>query len=351
MINLPTMKTPSLYSHQLRALPKVDLHRHLDCSMRWSTMVELAPTVGLELPINFHNQREFLLVTEQMKDLRAVLNKFLRAQKILSSEQILTRLAYEACEDAFNDGIRILELRYAPTFIAEGHPTLSFEKIHAAFLKGLELARQKFPMAVGLLCIVQRIKSAEEARQVCDFAIANKKTFLGLDLADNEEGFDPKKFSKLFQEARNAGLRLTVHSGEANSPISAQWVKDSIEILGAERIGHGIQIIRDASILKFVRDRKIPLEVCPISNWLTQAFKTHEEHPIRALIDAGVLVTINSDDPGIFGTQLSDDYEVLHRVHGFQIEDFDKANDIAAAVSFLSLEEKQKFWPRKIAHG
>lgn len=348
MINLCSMKLPALYSDQLRAIPKVDLHRHLDCSMRWSTMVELCSVVGLELPKNYHEQREYLLVTDQMKDLGAVLNKFLRAQQLLNSEEILTRLAYEACEDAFNDGVRILELRYAPTFIAEGHPNLTFEKIHAAFLKGIALAQKKFPMAVGLICIIQRIKSLEEAQKVCGFAVDHKETFLGLDLADNEEGFDPKKFASLFHHATKAGLRLTVHSGEANAPTSAQWVRDSIEILGAERIGHGIQIIRDPEVMKFVIDKKIPLEVCPISNWLTQAFRTHEEHPIRKLMAAGVLVTINSDDPGIFGTQLSDDYEVLHRVHGFNVVDFEKVNDVAAAVSFISKEQKQKHWPRSI---
>lgn len=311
-------------------------------------MVELAPHVGLELPKTFEAQRDFLLVTGQMKDLGAVLNKFLRAQKLLHSEEVLTRLAFEACEDAYNDGVRILELRYAPSFIADGHQSLNFEKIHSAFLKGLQRARQKFPMAVGLICIMQRIKAFAEANRVCDFAIDHKDSFLAIDLADNEEGFDPKAFAPLFEKARKAGLRITVHSGEANMPQAAQWVKDSIEILGAERIGHGIQIYKDPQVLEFVRAKGIPLEVCPISNWLTQAFKTHEEHVIRGLIDAGIKVTINSDDPGIFATQLSDDYEVLQRAHGFGIDDFTKANDIAAAVSFIDPQEKQKYWPRKI---
>ncbi|MBC7370308.1 MAG: adenosine deaminase, partial [Bdellovibrionaceae bacterium] len=204
------------------------------------------------------------------------------------------------------------------------------------------------PIAVGLICILQRIKPFAEAEKVCDFAIENKDSFIGIDLADNEEGFDPKIFAPLFLKARKAGLRITVHSGESNNSTSAQWVKDSIEVLGAERIGHGIQIINNPEILNFVRDKKIPLEVCPISNWLTQAFKTHQEHPIRKLISAGIKVTINSDDPGIFATQLSDDYAVLHQVHKFQIEDFDRANDIAARASFVSDAEKQKFWPRSI---
>lgn len=311
-------------------------------------MVELAPHVGLDLPKDYAAKRDFLLVTGQMKDLGAVLNKFLRAQKILHSEEVLTRLAYEACEDAYNDGVRILELRYAPGFIADGHSALTYEKIHRAFHKGIELAKKNFPMAVGLICIVQRIKPLAEAEAVCNFAIEHKDSFLALDLADNEEGFDPKPFAPLFAKARNAGLRITIHSGEANDPVAAQWVKDSVEILGAERIGHGIQIVKDKSILNYIREKRIPLEVCPISNWLTQAFKTYEEHPIRELINAGVQVTINSDDPGIFATQLSDDYEVLHRVHGFTVPEFDKANDIAAAVSFIDAAEKQKHWPRKI---
>lgn len=311
-------------------------------------MVELASEVGLPLPSTFQAQRDFLLVTSPMKDLGAVLSKFLYAQKLLHSEEVLTRLAFEACEDAYNDGVRILEARYAPSFIADGHGSLSYEKIHRALLKGVAMAQKKFPMAVGLICIMQRIKPFAEAEKVCRFATDHRDSFIGLDLADNEEGFDPKQFAPLFEQARKAGLRITVHSGEANTPQAAQWVKDSIDILGAERIGHGIQIIKDKQILDYVRDKGVPLEVCPISNWLTQAFKTYEAHPIRDLMKAGIKVTINSDDPGIFATQLSDDYEVLHRVHGFTLEDFERANDIAAASSFIDLKEKQKYWPRSI---
>ncbi|MNJ92827.1 Aminodeoxyfutalosine deaminase [compost metagenome] len=332
-----------LFSHEIRALPKVELHRHLDCSVRWSTILELAPQVGIELAPTLQGQRDQFLIPGPMKDLASVLNRFLNTQKVLASEEILTRVAFEACEDAFNDGIRLLELRYAPTFIADGHNSLSYEKIHQALFKGIEIAKKKFSMAVGLICIIQRIKPYEVAAQVTDFAIDHKDTFIALDLADNETGFDPKTFAPLFQKAKKAGLHITVHSGETPTPESAQWVKDSIQILGAERIGHGIQIINDQNILNFVRDHKIPLEVCPISNYLTQSFATYEEHPIRELIASGILVTINSDDPGVFATTLSDDYEVLHRVHGFEREDFKKCNQVAFEKSFLSASEKAPF--------
>lgn len=330
-----------LYSHNIRDLIKIDLHRHLDCSVRWSTLIELAPQVGIPLASTVQGQKDQFLITGPMVDLGSVLNKFLNAQKVLASEEILTRIAFEACEDAFNDGIRVLELRYAPTFIADGHPNLNYEKIHRSLVQGVAMAKKKYPMAVGLICIVQRIKSFSIAETVVDFAIDNKDTFIALDLADNEDGFDPKVFAPLFQKAKKAGLHVTVHSGE--TPNSAPWVKDSIEILGAERIGHGIQIINDVNVLNYVRDQKIPLEICPISNYLTQSFKTYEEHPIKKLINAGVLVTVNSDDPGVFATALSDDYEVLHRVHDFTKADFRRCNQIAFAASFIPQNEKDIF--------
>lgn len=333
---------------ELRGLPKVELHRHLDCSMRWSTLLEIAPQVGIQLPQDAEACRDQFLVTAPMRDLDSVLKKFLNAQKVLASEEILTRLAYEACEDAFNDGVRILELRYAPTFIADGHSHLTFEKIHRALHRGIELAKKRWALAAGLICIIQRTRPVREAESVCDFAIDHKGSFLALDLADNEDGFDPKPFAPFFHKAKKAGLRITIHSGEAPHPQSHQWVRDSIEILGAERIGHGIQIIHDPATVAFVRDRQIPLEVCPHSNWLTQAFPTYEAHPLRHLWDAGVLCTLNADDPGVFGATLTDDYLIAHRYHGFTRAEFQRANDIAAAVSFLPLEERRRVWPHPL---
>lgn len=332
-----------IYSHNIRDILKVELHRHLDCSVRWSTLTELAPQVGIPLAPTSQGQKDQFLITSPMKDLGAVLNKFLNAQKVLASEEILTRIAFEACEDAYNDGVRLLEFRYAPTFIADGHANLTFEKIHKSLHKGIEMAKKKYHMAIGLICIVQRIKPYDIAEKVVDFAIDHKDSFIALDLADNEENFDPKAFAPLFQKAKKAGLHITIHSGEAPHPPAAQWVKDSIEILGAERIGHGIQIVHDPKVMEFVRNKRIPLEVCPISNYLTQSFKTYEEHPIKKLIREGVLVTINSDDPGVFATTLSDDYEVLHRAHGFTIPDFHRCNQIAFDASFIPESEKNRF--------
>ncbi len=338
--------TTTLSIQQLRSLPKVDLHRHLDCSMRWSTLLEIATTLKLDFPQNPQKQQAFFLVTEPMTNLEAVLNKFLIAQKVLASEEILERLAFEVCEDAFNDGVRILELRYAPTFIADGHPQLSFEKIHQAFLRGIERAKKQMPIAVGLLCILQRILPNQKLDAVTKFAIENKATFLGMDLADNEEDSEPKRFAPYFEAARKAGLRTTIHTGEAPNKNAGQWILDAINILGAERIGHGVQAINFPEVMKVLIEKDIPLEVCPYSNYLTQAFKTYESHPLKRLIDAGVPVTLNPDDPGMFAATLSDDYMIAHQYQNLSFIDFYKCNETAYKHSFISEAEKSRVWSR-----
>lgn len=325
---------------ELRSLPKIDLHRHLDCSMRWSTLLEIATTLKIEIPKNSAQQRSHFLVTEPMKDLNAVLSKFLIAQKVLASEEILERLAFEACEDAFNDGIRICEMRYAPTFIADGHTSLTYEKIHQAFVRGLNRAKKQMPIATGLICILQRILPLEKVSSVTDFAIENKDTFLALDLADNEMGSEPRKFAKDFERAKKAGLHITVHSGETPDKEAGQWIKDSIQILGAERIGHGIQAINHKDVMQLLIEKDIPLEVCPYSNYLTQAFASYETHPLRKLYDAGVPVTLNSDDPGMFASLLTDDYVIAQEYQGFGIKEFTRCNEIAFNKSFIPLAEK-----------
>ncbi len=329
---------------QLRLLPKIDLHRHLDCSMRWSTLLEIANTLKLDFPKDPRLQSQHFLVTEPMVNLEAVLNKFLIAQKVLASEEILERLAFEACEDAFNDGVRIMEMRYAPTFISDGHPGLSFEKIHQAFVKGLARAEAKMPIATGLICILQRILPLDKVDRVTKFAIENKSSFLALDLADNEEGFEPKHFAPYFEAGRKAGLRTTIHSGEAPNPNAGQWIKDSIEILGAERIGHGIQCINYPEIIKMLVEKNIALEVCPYSNYLTQAFSTYENHPLKKLFDLKIPVTLNSDDPGMFASTLTDDYYLASQYQNFNLAEFSQCNSTAYRFSFISEEKKARAW-------
>lgn len=304
--------------------------------------MEIAKDLKMDLGLHPAQARGNFLVTDPMVNLDAVLKKFLNTQKILASEEILERLAFEVCEDAFNENILLLELRFAPTFILDGHSHLSSEKIVSAFQKGLGRAENRFGISTGLIGILQRIKPVKESLTVMDFFCDMKSEFIGVDLADNEEGFDPLPFAPLFQKAKAQGLRVTIHSGETPHPQAGKWIQDSIQHLGAERIGHGVQCIRFPPIMDLLRKQKIPLEVCPLSNQLTQAFATPSEHPLKKLFDAEILVTLGSDDPGVFASSLTDDYEIAQRVHGFTTEHFKKINQTAFHHSFIPQEKKKK---------
>lgn len=330
---------------QIKMIPKVELHRHLELSLRPSTIKELAPQFGIFLKKESDFAERFL-IEKPLSDLGSVLNKFLDTQLLLATEDILERITYEACEDAFkNENIRLLELRYAPTFITYRHDNLSFEKIHQAIVKGVERAEKDFPIAVGLICIIQRILSVKDAERVTDFAIDNKDTFVGLDLADNEVGFDSKPFSPFFMRAKKSGLHITVHSGEANVPNAPRYVKEAIEHLGAERIGHGVQVYRNPEMIKYLIDNKIPLELCLTSNYLTQAVAGEiGNHPFRQLMEAGVLTTINTDDPGIFNCDMNSEYALFNKLFQFNEKEFKYCNQIAADNSFIPTQKKKSTW-------
>lgn len=327
---------------------KAELHRHLELCLRPDTIWELAPRFGIQLK----SQREFqdrFMILEPMKDLGAVLNKFLDTQKLLASPEILERISFEVCEDAYkNENIRILELRYAPTFIEMGHQ-MSYDQIHQAILRGIARAESTYPIAVGLVCIIQRILPVKDSKKVFDFVMANKDTFVGMDLADNEEGFDSKPFAPHFLAAKKAGIGITVHSGEAPHPKAPKWVMDAVEVLGAERIGHGVQIYRDENVMQIIRDREIVLELCPTSNMLTNAVPNLKDHPLKQFFDFGIKVTVNTDDPGIFNTNLNREYRIAHEIIGMSHEDLEACAQTAAERSFIPLAKRKKVWPKPLA--
>jgi adenosine deaminase len=223
---------------------------------------------------------------------------------------------------------------------------LSFERIHAAIVRGLERGAHA-ELAVGLIGIVQKTLSLKDAARTIDFIVENADTFVALDFADKDT-HDLRSYAPLVDKARGAGLHLTTHAGEDPGPGSPNEVREAIEVLQAERIGHGIHIIHDDDVMALVRANDVALEVCPTSNWLTSAVPTTADHPIRRLMEEEIAVTINSDDPGLFGIDLCHEYEILHREHAYTVEEFDHCNDNAAAHSFLPLKERQRVWPRTI---
>ncbi len=331
----------NLESSRWASLKKTELHRHLDCSIRPQTLRELLTQAGENVPKSASDFAAKYLVKEPMRDLGAVLGKFLAAQKALSSESVLERVTRECIEDAAKEGIDLLELRYAPTFIQDGHESLKFESIHRGILKGIENSKH-LPVKVGLIAIIQRIKPVSVASSVMDFVLEHRDTFIGVDLADNEDGFDARPFEPIFARAKKNGLHITIHAGEAPIVTAAENVMVAIDRLGAERIGHGIQIANpeipnSEKVLKEVARRGVLLEICPTSNVLTNAVKSIGEHPLRRLRDAGVKVSINTDDPGVFDFNLTHEYDAVADHLGMTALDFEALNVDARRASFIKV--------------
>jgi adenosine deaminase len=331
----------------VKALPKVELHCHLEGVFRPDTVREVGKTLGINVPADDASFRREWLITEPMTNLAVALDKFRNVQSIWGSEEVIERLTYEACEYGRAQGIRIFELRYSPDFIAEGHPKLTFEKIHRAIVRGVARARHP-DMAVGLLGIIRKIMTDAQAASTTDFIIENRESFVGIDLADKDIGFELRRFAAHMYRARKAGLRFTTHCGEDNVPEAPLHVRMAIEDLGAERIGHGIFAARDPKVLELARRRRVLFELSPTSNWLTSSVPAIKDHPIRKFMDAGVHVSINSDDPSLFGIDLNHEYRVLERDLKFTQAEFDRLNDLAAAHSFVAEADKKRAWPRAI---
>lgn len=317
-------------------LPKIELHCHLEACFRPQTVMEVGRTLGLDIPGDPVVFRRDWLLTRPLPSLEVALARFVDIQRIWCSEEVIERMTFEACEDAVAQGIRVMEFRYAPDFIAAGKPHLNREKIHGAILRGVRRAGD-LDLAVGLIGIVQKTLPLAAAAETVDFIIECAETFVGLDFADKDTR-PLRDYAPMVEKARAAGLHLTVHAGEEPGPEAPRQVREAIEILAAERIGHGIHIIGDPETVRFVRERNVALEVCPTSNWLCNSVPSTRAHPIRRLMEAGLAVTINSDDPSLFGIDLRHEYDVLAREHAFTAEEFRLCNAHALAHSFLPPE-------------
>ncbi|MBU6376517.1 MAG: adenosine deaminase [Bdellovibrionales bacterium] len=318
----------------MNTLFQTELHRHLDVSLRPSTLLELAQKKGIESSsTSLQSFLNKLLIRKPMRDLAEVLASFQICQKVLDRPEVLERVAREVCEDIYAEGTRRVELRYSPSFVNEFHPELSWKDILSAFESGIREASQKLPgFKAGLICIISRDYGPEGAEKTVDFFLENRTRFVGLDLAGNEQEFPGSLFRRAFQRAKKQGAKITIHAGESAGP-DAIWY--AIEELGAQRIGHGVSAVQDPQLLQTLRDRQICLEMCPTSNWLTQVVPSLEAHPLPQVLRAGIPVCINTDDPTLFATTLPSETRVCIEKMGLSSSEVTLTQAHAQAASFL----------------
>jgi adenosine deaminase len=330
----------------LRALPKVELHRHLDGSIRLGTMLDIARRHGLDLGARSPAElAERATITAPLADLAAVLARFALLQRTLCSFEAVSRVAFENVEDAWRDGVVAAELRFAPAFIAAGK-SFGCDEIVAAAVDGARRGAEKFPVEVALIGILPRGSTLEEngraTRALLDCRASGgpgAALIRGFDLANQEAAYDPLPLVPLVEEARQAGLGITIHSGENTGPA---YVRRTLELFRPQRIGHGIKAWGDPELVALLAERDVLLEVCPTSNWLTRSVPSLEEHPLPFLLRAGVPVSLNSDDPHLMAIDLVHEYEVCARLYGFGLDEFAAMNRAALAHSFLDDAAKRR---------
>jgi len=332
--------------NELRVLPKVELHRHLDGSVRFDTLVELAREHGLDFGVATDEQLwSRAKIVSPMQSLDQVLRGFEVTQRVLCSYEAIRRVALENVEDCWKDGVVLAELRFAPSFIAEGKG-LALDGIIEAVLEGVADATDRYPVRVGLIGIIPRNLDLSVNREATEELIRARASrsrgafrLCGFDLAAQERGTVPEAFAPLIEQAREAELGITVHTGE---DTSAEHIRRALELYDPDRIGHGIRAWGDDDLVRQLADQEILLEISPTSNWITQAVPSLEEHPLPMLYRAGVPVSINSDDPHLFDIDLVHEYELCQRLYGFDASDFLATNRAAARASFL--DEASRRW-------
>ena len=322
------------------SLPKVDLHRHLEGSLRLRTMLEIARTQGITVPINTGSLGNLVQVQKnEPATFQNFLSKFSTLRQFYRSPEVIARVTREAVEDAFRDNIRYLELRFTPVALSRA-ARFHLGDVMDWVCESAQKAGLEFGLRVGLIASVNRHESVELAGQVARLADARRERGLvGLDLAGNEAEFPAGPFAGVFRDAQQSGLKLTIHAGEWGGVAN---VRDAFEIFNADRIGHGVRVVEDKSVMALARERGAAFEVCVTSNYQTGVTPASTEHPLMEMVQAGINVTICSDDPSISQITLTDEY---HRV----CEDMDLSQSklkerilAAAKAAFLPDQERQK---------
>lgn len=315
-----------------------ELHRHLDVSVRLSTLLSLAQDLGhWPKSTTLEEFRKKVVLTQPLASLDEVIETFDLFPKVMDREEIIERIAFEVAEDCWREGTQAVELRYSPSFITRVSG-LAWAPVLFALERGLARAMQAYPgLQAGLICIATREFGMDLVERTIEFFLDYQSHFIALDLAGSEQGHPCKQYENAFREPIRRGAAITVHAGEATGPENI-W--EAIEYLGAQRIGHGIACVQDPALMRKLAERRICLEICPTSNWLTGAVPSLAKHPLPQILRAGVPVSVNTDDPAVFGVTLPLELENCRKYMGLSEDEITACLRHAESSSFLLHKSK-----------
>lgn len=315
------MKLETLSRDEILALPKIDLHVHLDGSLRLSTILDLARQDGIELPADDEaGLAEAMRVGKRCASLEQYLEAFDITLRVLQGDGKLRRAAFELVEDAHAENIRYMEVRFSPILHTRGG--LPLELVLDAVLDGLAEGRRTYGVETGVIICGIRNMPPELSYRLAQLAVSYKNEgVVGFDLAGAEYNYPPKDHLKAFYLVTNNNLNITLHAGEA---AGAESIKQAVHYSKAHRIGHGTRLFEDGDLLNFVNNHRIPLEICLSSNVQTGAVPSLEVHPLSGYYHKGLRVTLNTDNRLITDTTVTDELLLANRTFGFSMLDLKK---------------------------
>jgi adenosine deaminase len=323
-----------------QSLPKVDLHRHLEGSLRLSTLADIAIEHGIDLPsYDIELLRPYVQFTEDQPDFHGFLSKFELLRRFYTSQEAVQRLARETVMDAAEDNIRYLEVRFNPVALARGQ-NFPLSDVVEWVVEAISGAQAESGTRTCLILQVGREEDSDDViNEIVELAMAYFGPLVrGIDLAGNELKYpDYQRFSQPFQQARDTGLHVTVHAGEA---LGAESIRSALNLLHPQRIGHGIRAVENSDVVRKLYENATTLEICPTSNLQTGAVRGMTQHPLMDLYSLRLRVTLNTDDPSISDTTLSDEYVVAVNAIGMRQQHIYRMLRYAADAAFIPDAER-----------
>ena len=313
-----------------KSLPKIELHCHLDASVRVSTVGELGRKIGLSLPVPLEPA---LVAPECCIDLADYLVRIDLALEVMQHREHLVRISREIVEDLAADGTIYGEIRFAPQLHLRNGMTM--QEVLNAVDEGLKQGERQTGMKTGLIVCCLRHESGERSLEIAKLAVNNRDKVCALDLAGDEARYIGAPHAEAFALAKREGLRRTVHAGEA---AGAESIREAIDLLGAERIGHGVRIEESSELQERAKAARLPLEMCPLSNVQTRAANSLPEHPIDRLFRKGLHVTVNTDCRTVSLTTLTKEFERLENTFQWGAAEFHQCQRNSAEAAFVSDE-------------
>ena len=322
----------------IRKLPKTELHIHIEGSLEPELMFDLARRNGVDLPFG---TVEEVRAAYSFENLQSFLDIYYQGMSVLLREQDFCDLTTAYLRRAHRDGVVHAEIFFDP----QGHTArgVPFKTAIEGIWRGMNLGLQDTGISTRLIMCFLRHLDEEDAFRTLDEAMPYRDRIAAVGLDSTELGHPPRKFERVFRKAREAGFRTVAHAGEEGPP---EYVSEALDLLGVARIDHGNRALEDTALVRRLAAEQVPLTVCPLSNFKLCGVTDMRDHPLKRMMDAGLMVTVNSDDPAYFGGYVADNYIAVKNALDLSIRDVVTLARNSAAASFLDSAEKARLMDR-----